>query len=148
MRGRCDWRFRRCYSHLIWAGPDVLGSFLLNAGPFSNNVDLSGPLFSANVGPKPRMFSGRAVYVFRSLHLLLSDRLLAYLKVRQQGYCSALAFHLANALFQTACRFDELIQLIWSDCQRVGEEIVVLRIKGKGSVFQDVPVPGRLSQIR
>ena len=36
-------------------------------------------------------------------------------------------------------------QLTWSDCQRVGEEIVALRIKGKGSVFQDVPVPGRLS---
>ena len=65
--------------------------------------------------------------------------------VRQQGYGSALAFHLANALFQTACRFEELIQLTWSDCQRVGEEIVALRIKGKGSVFQDVPVPGRLS---
>ena len=31
-------------------------------------------------------------------------------------------------------------------CQRVGEEIVALRIKGKGSVFQDVPVPERLSQ--
>jgi integrase len=56
------------------------------------------------------------------------------------------AFHLANALFQTACRFDELIQLTWSDCQRVGEEIVALRIKGKGSVFQDVPVTGALSQ--
>jgi hypothetical protein len=28
----------------------------------------------------------------------------------------------------------------------VGQEIVALRIKGKGSVFQDVPVPGRLSQ--
>ena len=26
----------------------------------------------------------------------------------------------------------------WSDWQRVGEEIVALRIKGKGSVFQDV----------
>jgi integrase len=80
-------------------------------------------------------------------YLLLPDirRLLDYLKVRQQGYGSALAFHLTNALFQTACRFEELIQLTWSDCQRVGEEIVALRIKGKGSVFQDVPVPGRLS---
>jgi integrase len=80
-------------------------------------------------------------------YLLLSDirRLLDYLKVRQQGYGSALAFHLANALFQTAGRFEELIQLTWSDCQRVGEKIVALRIKGKGSVFQDVPVPGRLS---
>jgi hypothetical protein len=74
MRGRCDWRFSLCYSHLIWARPDVLGSFLLNAGPFSNNVGLSGPLFSANVGPKPRMFSGRAVYVFRSLHLAVRKR--------------------------------------------------------------------------
>ena len=80
-------------------------------------------------------------------YLLLSDirRLLAYLKTRQNGYGSALGFHLANALFQAACRFEELIQLTWSDCQRVGEEIVALRIKGKGSVFQDVPVPGRLS---
>jgi integrase len=80
-------------------------------------------------------------------YLLLADirRLLGCLKTRQQGYGSALAFHLANALFQTACRFEELIQLTWSDCQRVGEEIVALRIKGKGSVFQDVPVSGRLS---
>jgi integrase len=80
-------------------------------------------------------------------YLLLADirRLLAYLKGRQQGYGSALAFHLANALFQTACRFDELIQLTWSDCQAVGKEIVALRIKGKGSVFQDVPVAGTLS---
>jgi integrase len=80
-------------------------------------------------------------------YLLLADirRLLGYLKSRQNGYGSALAFHLANALFQTACRFDELIQLTWADCQAVGKEIVALRIKGKGSVFQDVPVPGRLS---
>jgi integrase len=75
-------------------------------------------------------------------YLLLADirRLLDYLKSRQQGYGSALAFHLANALFQTACRFDELIQLKWSDCQTVGKEIVALRIKGKGSVFQDIRV--------
>ena len=69
-------------------------------------------------------------------YLLLSDirRLLDYLKVHQQGYGSALAFHLTNALFQTACRFEELIQLTWSDCQRVGEEIVALRIKGRESL--------------
>ena len=55
-------------------------------------------------------------------YLLLADirRLLGYLKARQHGYGSVLAFHLANALFQTACRFEELIQLAWSDCQRVG----------------------------
>jgi hypothetical protein len=39
-------------------------------------------------------------------YLLLADirRLLDYLKARQQGYGSALAFHLANALFQIGCR--------------------------------------------
>ena len=62
-----------------------------------------------------------------------------------KGYGSALAFQLANALFQTACRFDELIQLAWADSQTVGKEIVALRIKGKGSVFQDVPVTSALS---
>jgi integrase len=53
-------------------------------------------------------------------YLLLADirRLLNYLKARQQGYGSALAFHLANALFQTACRFDELIQLKWGIAKR------------------------------
>jgi integrase len=59
-------------------------------------------------------------------YLLLADvrRLLDYLKARQQDYGSALAFHLANALFQTACRFDELIQLTWVDCQAVvGKEM-------------------------
>jgi putative intracellular protease/amidase len=80
------------------------------------------------------------------LHLADIRRLLDYLKARQQGYGSALAFHLANALFQTACRFEELIQVSWGDCQRVGEDIVALRIKGKGSVFQDVPVTGALNQ--
>ena len=81
-------------------------------------------------------------------YLLLADVrwLLDYLKARQRGYGSALAFYLANALFQTACRFDELIQLRWNDCQAVGKEIVALRIKGKGSVFQDVPVTGALSE--
>jgi integrase/recombinase XerC len=80
-------------------------------------------------------------------YLMLGDirRLLDHLKARQNGYGSQLAFHLANALFQTACRFDELIQLKWADCQSVGEEIVALRIKGKGSVFQDVPAPASLS---
>ena len=71
-------------------------------------------------------------------YLLLADirRLLDYLRVRQQGYGSVLAFYLANALFQTACRFDELIQLTWADCQ-TGKEIVALRIKGKMfSAFQ------------
>ena len=34
------------------------------------------------------------------------------------------------------CRFEELIKLTWTDCQKVGEKIVALRIKGKGSVFQ------------
>ena len=44
-------------------------------------------------------------------YLLLADvrRLLDYLKARRQGYGSAFVFLLAKALFQTACRFDELI---------------------------------------
>jgi integrase len=69
----------------------------------------------------------------RIRYLLLADvrRLLDYLKVWQQGYGSALVFHLANALFQTACRFDELIQLKWGDCQAVGKEIVALH-QGEG----------------
>ena len=46
---------------------------------------------------------------------------------------------LPNVLFQTACRLDEVIQLKWEDCQTVGKAIVAFRIKGKGSVFQDLP---------
>ena len=60
------------------------------------------------------------------------------------GIGSALAFHLANALFQTACRFDELIQLNWGDCQRWGGNRRAAH-QGQGSVFQDAPVPGPLS---
>ena len=77
-------------------------------------------------------------------YLLLSDmrRLLAYLNGRQNGYGSALAFHLANALFQTACRFDELIRLTWSDCQRVGEDIVALRIRGRKASSRTCRLPG------
>jgi hypothetical protein len=48
--------------------------------------------------------------------------LLAYLRTRQNGYGSALAFYLANALLQTARRFEELIQLTWIDCQSVGKK--------------------------
>lgn len=82
-------------------------------------------------------------------YLMLADirRLLAHLSDRRgQGYGAEMAFHLANALFQTACRFEELTQLRWRDCQRVGDSIVALRIKGKGSVFQDVPVPESLGR--
>jgi site-specific recombinase XerD len=93
-------------------------------------------------------------------YLMLADvrRLLAHLRSQENhGYGARLAFHLANALFLTACRFDELIQLEWSSCQRAGEgaggnmggdggSIVALRIKGKGAVFQDVPVTEALSQ--
>jgi integrase len=58
-------------------------------------------------------------------YLLLADvrRLLDYLKARQHGYGSALAFT-SLAVLQTACRFDELIQLTWVDCQAVvGKEM-------------------------
>jgi site-specific recombinase XerD len=73
-------------------------------------------------------------------YLLLADirRLLDYLKARQQGYGSALAFHLANALFQTACRFDELIQLKWEDCQTVRKRNCGVADQGEGE-----RLPGR-----
>ena len=68
-------------------------------------------------------------------YLLLADvrRLLDYLKARRQGYGSALVFHLANTLFQTACRFDELIQFAWAYRQAVGKQIVAFRIKARGT---------------
>ena len=67
-------------------------------------------------------------------YLLLADiGLLDYLKGRQEGYGSALTFQLANALFQTADRFDELIRLTWGDCQAIGKEIVDLRINERGA---------------
>ncbi len=92
-------------------------------------------------------------------YLLLNDirRLLEHLR-SQEGYGAHLTFHLANALFQTACRFDELIQLEWSDCLRAGGggggegsggnrgAVVALRIKGKGSRFQDIPVTTALGE--
>ena len=76
-------------------------------------------------------------------YLVLADirRLLVYLKGQQNGYGPRSRFNLPMPL-PAAGRFDELIQLSWSDCQRVGEHIVALRIRGKGSVFQDVPVSG------
>ena len=40
---------------------------------------------------------------------------------------------------RAACRFDELIRLKCADCQAVGKDMVSLRIKGKGNIFQDVP---------
>jgi hypothetical protein len=45
--------------------------------------------------------------------------------------------NLANALFQTACHLGRL--------PGSRKRIVALRIKGKGCVFHDVPVPERLS---
>ena len=61
---------------------------------------------------------------------------------------TGLTFHLANALFQTACRFDELYSAHVVRLPEGGGGIVALRIKGKGSVFQDVPVPGRQLRLR
>jgi integrase len=79
-------------------------------------------------------------------YLLPSDirRLLEYLKARQQDYGSALAFNLANALFQTACRFDELIQLTWADCQAVGKEICGAANSGEGERLPRCASPGGL----
>ncbi len=73
-------------------------------------------------------------------------RLLEHLKADGVGYGARLTFHLANALFQTACRFEELASLRWDQCQRVADEFVAFRIKGKGNRFQDIPVPKSLSR--
>jgi hypothetical protein len=53
----------------MWAGRDVFGPLSANVGPFSMNAVLNGPLFSINLVPKARMFSGPGVYVFRSLQI-------------------------------------------------------------------------------
>jgi hypothetical protein len=57
----------RCHS--MWVQPDVLGLFLVNVGPFLNNMGLSALIFSDNLGTKPRcywaerfMFSGYYTY--------------------------------------------------------------------------------------
>jgi hypothetical protein len=49
---------------------DIVGPFSNNVVSFSNNVVLSGVLFSANVVPKPRMLSGRAIYVLGPLQIV------------------------------------------------------------------------------
>jgi len=46
--------------------------FSINVGSFSLNLVLRRPLFSINLVPKQRMFSGRGVYVLRPLHLRVS----------------------------------------------------------------------------
>jgi hypothetical protein len=53
----------------MWALADVVGLFSIIVGPFSPNVGRRQRIFSANVGPKRRMLSGRAVYVIGPLHL-------------------------------------------------------------------------------
>ena len=71
-------------------------------------------------------------------------RLLDHLKVRQQGHGSALAFHLANALFQTACRFDERCCCVFA-MKKVGlSEIEGHRRGRRAPAFAEYPysLPG------
>ena len=56
----------------MWVLRDVLGPFPTNVGSFSRNVGRSAPIFSANLGPQRRMFSGPAVYVLGSLQIALA----------------------------------------------------------------------------
>jgi hypothetical protein len=58
-------------SRTMWALSDVVGLFSINLGPFSRNVGRSHPTFSANLGRKQQMLSGRSVYVLGSLVLLI-----------------------------------------------------------------------------
>jgi hypothetical protein len=56
-------------SQSLWFLADVFGLFSNNVGPFSFNVVLGSPLFSANVGPKQRMLSSQAIYVLGPLQI-------------------------------------------------------------------------------
>ena len=61
-RMQCCHCFEFCrHSHLMWSHPHL-------------NVVLSGPSFSINLVPKPRMLSVRAVYVLSPLQLEYSHR--------------------------------------------------------------------------
>src|SRR5215470_7783282 len=62
-------RFAARHSRLMWVLADVVGLFSIIVGPFSPNVGRRQRIFSANLGPKRRMLSGRAVYVIGPLHL-------------------------------------------------------------------------------
>lgn len=127
------WRNFRIPSWLITSkNPQMSASSTQSTFPLvSPTASASGcvPVGSRRRIPKVRLVDrveGRSrpsAFGIYTRYLLLADvrRLLDYLKPRQQGYGSTLAFHLANALFQTACRFDELIQLTWADCQAVGK---------------------------
>ena len=57
------------HSRLIWVLADIVGLFSINVGPFSPNVGRDHRIFSANLGPKRRMLSGRAVYVIGPLQV-------------------------------------------------------------------------------
>lgn len=75
-------------------------------------------------------------------------RLLDGLRQVQGTYGSSLTYYLANALFYTCSRYSEIARLRWSDCLLDGGgRIVALRIKGKGSRYQSLPVNGPLANL-
>jgi hypothetical protein len=53
------------------SGFRIIGLFSNNVVSFSRNVVLRGPLFSANVVPKQRMFLGQAIYVLWPLQIAI-----------------------------------------------------------------------------
>ena len=74
-------------------------------------------------------------------YLLLSE-IRRFLESRRRADGSALA-SIGQRALQTACQLEELIQLTCVDCRGVGSNHS--GSKARGSVFQDVPVPARLS---
>ena len=68
-------------------------------------------------------------------------RLLLVLRSKEDYY-GKLTFHLAEALFFTACRYHEWAELTVD--RLVGSGDQVARIKVKGGAFRDLPVSGRL----
>ena len=70
---------------------------------------------------------------------------LLHLQEHRSDYYGHLAFHLAEALFYSACRYHEWAQLPGERLVRDGTGIpVAVRIKGKGGGFVDMPLLERL----
>ena len=67
---------------------------------------------------------------------------LTYFKVRHNGYGSALAIPLGERSFPNRLPVRGIDPTHMDDCQRVGEEIVALRIKGKGASSRMCLFPG------
>lgn len=73
--------------------------------------------------------------------------LFTHLANRKRTYFDRLAYHLAHALFYTACRFHEWALLDNERLLRTAEGTIhAVRLKTKGGKFRDLPIPAHLAQ--